>query len=166
MTQDSPDRLRRELDELPQITASREFTRTVLARLDTPRPHTRRHAVPWGVRWALTGTALLAATAAITLWTARARPVPVDRAPEPRTALLGSRAPMSDEAMEEEYRHIAAELADLRRLAEETAPVLYLTSTDEFDVVLDLRPLLSADRRRPSPASDRQPEPRPARRDG
>jgi hypothetical protein len=157
MNQDSFDRLRRELTELPRITASPEFTQSVVARLDTPRARSRRPSlrpsVRWTVRWALAGGALVAVAM---LWTVARQPAPAPR----------GHAAITDEALEQEYRQISAELAELRRLADETAPVLYLTSTDEFDVVLDLRPLLDADPRRPIAAADRRNGPRPARRDG
>jgi len=160
MTDSPDDRLAQELAHLPRVQARPDFTRRVLAaaRERTARPR-RPQLRP------LAALLTLAMAAGLALWVG---PSPSPEVPESalRHRARVDAAGTPDDLLDREYRSIAEELEDLRRLADEAAPVLYLTSTDEFDVVLDLRPLLDSPQGRTMNAADRRGGPRSERRDG
>jgi hypothetical protein len=126
----------RELDQalakLPREGAPAGFSRRVLADLDGP---TRSRA---GARWLLAAGA--AAALAVGLWL-----VPLTT-PEPPQMDVG--------ALEEEHRHLMAELESLKASLREseTMPVLYLGGNEQLDLVLDLGPIW-----RPEPAAGMRP---------
>jgi hypothetical protein len=156
------DRLARELANLPPVQAGPDFTRRLLATAAERAVRTPRRArrVPLPAWLALATAAGFAGWIAVSQVPDRATPT----GQEGVVAVQAEKSP--DDPLEREYRSIAEELEHLRRLADEAAPVLYLTSTDEFDVVLDLRPLLDSQQGRAMAAADRGGETRPARRDG
>lgn len=124
MTPPTPDDwLSSELARLPGAHAGEGFTRSVMARLERPARR-RRAALGWAV-----AAAAVAVLAALVL-PLRPRPVP--------PAELAERA----EALRREHDALLRELENLRELADETAPVLYLDSDERYDYVVDLRPVL------------------------
>lgn len=136
--------LRAELRALPREGAGEGFTERVLERLDEPA---RGPAALPGSRspWRLAAAAALAALLLGALvW--RLGP-----APETEPARPGRR-----DALAAEHASLAAELDEIRRLAEAPVPVLYLGGDDEVELVLDLAELAAArDRGRPLPADYR-----------
>lgn len=114
--------LGRALRSDPQ-TASSDFTETVLER--ARRGRRRRLALP--ARPALAAAALaLAVVAGVAVWR------DVD------TVSPGSSDERARQELLEEYRQIEAELGEIRRMARETDPVLYLGGDEKFDLVYDL----------------------------
>jgi hypothetical protein len=115
------------LRALPREAAGEGFTARVFERLDRA-PVAARPDPQWLPAWRLAAAAALGALALGALvWSLAPAPPPAaDRAP----AQLG--------ALEAEHASLAAELAEIRRLAEEPVPLLYLGGDDEVDLVLDL----------------------------
>jgi hypothetical protein len=138
------------LRALPRESAGEGFTARVLARLDrAPAPGRRP---PLAVAAAATLASLgLGALVWALLSSGQLAGPPYRPGPEPtRRARL--------EALETERARLAVELEEIRRLAAEPAPVLYLGGDDEVDLVLDLAGLAEArDRGRPLPADYRPP---------
>lgn len=114
--------LRQALRSDPQA-ASRGFTDSVLERARNARR--RRVALP--ARPALAAAALaLVLVAGLTVW---------------RNVDTGAPRPTEERTRQElleEYRQIEAELGEIRRLARETDPVLYLGGDERFDLIYDL----------------------------
>ena len=133
-TDPPPDRLDRALADLPRGAASEGFTRRVMAALDEKG---ERHADPGRNVWALAAAALLAVAVGIYL----------GARPEPPLANLAAER----ESLRREHDELLRELDDLRSLAAETRPVIYLGAGDGVDYVLDLSPLVE----RPADASMR-----------
>lgn len=129
------------LARLPAEGARRGFTRRVMERLERPP------TAP--VRWRM---AIAAAAAAVVLGLA------LFWAPRPQQ---DSSPELVAEArqMRREVAALERELAALRELAEETAPVVYLGQQDDFDLVVDLRPLLAS--QAPGARHASYPEPAP-----
>lgn len=127
---------------LERARASSGFTRRTLARLDEAgRPgHRRRRVAPWV--WAATAVALAVATLLLA------------PAPEPERPDLAAEAG----ELRRRHRELASELAALEALDAASAPVLVLDSRPDYDLVLDLRPLLDG--------TTGIPGPRPAALDG
>lgn len=127
-------RLNQLLRELPRQEASPAFTAAVLRRLadDAPSPRSQSRPVR---RLALAAAAAVALAAGLVAgvheWT---------RAAERRQELARL------ETLETEKRAIEAEIRELRRLARDARPVVYLDSTPTVDLVVDLERL--AERRR------------------
>ena len=118
------DRLSALLADLPRPAAPSGFTERLFRRVEHRRLRQRRIR-----RWTWTVGAAAAATLLVVLL--------VDRpAPPSETRQLAARA----EALRQEQLDLRRELEALRVLAEETAPVLYLGSEPDYDLVLDLRP--------------------------
>jgi hypothetical protein len=120
----------RELDrllaELPRVGASPSFRERVLAAIDRPPVWRRRR------RLGLAVSTAAVAVLAVVLWL-----VPRPRESPPAAEL---------EALRAEHRELVDELAALRAsLRDSEAPVLYLGGTEELDLVLDLRPIWSAE---------------------
>lgn len=118
--------LRRALRDAP-AEASEGFTRRVLTRLEErPRPPVRLPATAWLPRPAF------AAIALVLFLVGGAAGVLVSRQ-NARVAQERQRAELLDE-----YRALELELDELRRLASEQTPVLYLGGDETFDLVYDL----------------------------
>lgn len=127
--QQRSDRLSLALRELKRRPASDGFTDRVLSDLDARDARVRR-------RRALRAT--LAAAAAVVVvvgaaWLTLRPSVP------PAT---GASAEARTEDLRREQRQLKEELERLQRASERTRPVLYLASGDDYDLVLDLSPLL------------------------
>lgn len=129
------------LDRLPTAKAPEDFAEQVFGRLARRRARGR----------AFRGVGAVAAAAVLltaSLWSFGARRD--DRATQREVAALRA-----------EILALRQELGRLEVSAEAARPVLYLGSTDEVDVVLDLRRLARADRA-PGAASPFDPRARPA----
>lgn len=130
MTRPSADeRLSQALRDLPSTSASAGFTRRVLRDLEAPARRTRR------LQLRLAFTALAAALLV-------ALGVQLTRESPSEAELLQARA----RSLRSESQRLRDEIHRLQRLAEETAPVLYLDETRQFDLVLDLRPYMEQTR--------------------
>ena len=135
------------LRALPREAAGEGFTARVLERLD--RAPVAARLDPNGLpAWRLAAAAALAALAlgALVLSLAPALPPAAERA---RPARL--------DALEAEHASLAAELAEIRRLAEEPVPLLYLGGDDEVDLVLDLGRMARERPRQPIPTGGLRP---------
>ncbi len=108
--------------QLPTRGASPGFTRRVLNDLDRGRRRSPR------LRFLIVAAAA-ALLLAIGLQTARVR-----------DASRAERLAAQARSLRAEHETLRRELEQLQRLADEAAPVLYLGATDQFDLVLDLRP--------------------------
>jgi hypothetical protein len=121
------------LAALPKTRASADFNRRLTERLaaaEAPRRRPRR-----ALRWQLaTATALLLAVVAFAML---------------RQHELGVEARQRRDALELRHAELRRELEDLRARAA-SSPTLYLGTTDDFDVVLDLGPWMEAG---PQPAA-------------
>ncbi len=126
--QDGPDRISAALRRLAPPRASAGFTDGVLARLAARDARRRQRRA---TRIALVAGAALVAAVAATLFVGR---------PEAPAASTSASAIRTEE-MREEYRRLQAELERLRRVSERDA-VLYLGGSGDYDLVLDLSPLL------------------------
>lgn len=138
--------LRSALRSLPRETAGEGFTDAVLDRLDrSPAAGADRAA------WRLAAAAALAALAlAALVWNL------APRAGSTSTPAPGPARSARIDVLEAEHARLAAELEDLRRLAEPPAPVFYLGGDDEVELVLDLGALARGeDPARPLPAGYR-----------
>ena len=129
---DADERLSRALRDLPQSAASTGFTRRVLRELEAAPQRQRSR-----LRLRLGLTALAAALIV-------ALGVQLTRNTPSQSQRLEARA----QSLRTESERLRDELQRLQRLAEETAPVLYLGQTEQFDLVLDLRPYM--DQARPN----------------
>ncbi len=117
------ERITRVLGRLPRETASPHFTAAVLRRLgEEPRRRPRRLA--------------LAACAAVVLATVAfgVHQWSEERAREQQR----QEALVRLEALEAEKQALEAEISSLRRMARDARPVVYLGSTPNLDMVLDL----------------------------
>ncbi|MDX1643948.1 MAG: hypothetical protein R3244_06260 [Thermoanaerobaculia bacterium] len=115
--------------------ASPGFTRRVMAGLEK-RP--RRHLV--ASRPAMVAAALtLAVVAGLAAWRG------VDTASAPEAGGI------AQQELLDEYRRLEAELDEVRRLADDADPVLYLGGTESFDLLYDLESY------QPSPSGDVRP---------
>lgn len=124
------DRVVRLLRGLPREEASPSFTAAVLRRLEA------RPARPGPVR-----RLALAASAAVVL---AAGVFGVDRYFEKRTEERQRREALARlETLESEKQALEREIRSLRRIARDARPVVYLGSTPELDVVVDLNRLAS-----------------------
>jgi hypothetical protein len=135
------------LRALPRESAGEGFTARVLAGLDRA-PAAARRRPPLAVAAAATLASLgLGALVWALLSSGQLAGLPDRPGPEPsRRARL--------EALETERARLAVELAEIRRLAEEPTPVVYLGGDDEVDLVLDLGRLA---RERPAGPSPTRP---------
>ena len=124
MIDDRDERLDSALESLQRVEPRPDFTARALDRFDRPSAARRVGPLAWGL-----GGALAAATLAAGLWIARPEPPP--RAAAERLDRLLA-----------EHRELAREVAALRAASESAAPVLYLDGDDDYDLVLDLRPLV------------------------
>ena len=139
------DRILAELRALPREGAGEGFTERVLARPDEPA---RGPAALPGSRspWRLAAAAALAALLLGALVWRLGGPTPKTEPARPGRL----------DALAAEHARLSAELHEIRRLAEEPVPVLYLGGDDEVELVLDLAELAEArDRGRPLPADYR-----------
>jgi hypothetical protein len=148
MNDPRPDRLSASLKHLGDSRASEGFTERVLEGLDRRlEQRSRRRSA---------GVAAAAAALLVVVALAVLRP---GAAPEPtadETAVARAHA----EDIRREHRRLLDELDRLRRSQEQTTNVLYLGSGDEYDLVLDLDPLLdrmSDAQALPASTSRRQP---------
>ena len=144
-TAPAADRILAELRALPREGAGEGFTERVLARLDEPA---RGPAALPGSRspWRLAAAAALAALLLGALVWRLGGPTPETEPARPGRL----------DALAAEHARLSAELHEIRRLAEEPVPVLYLGGDDEVELVLDLAELAEArDRGRPLPADYR-----------
>lgn len=120
---------------LPRIEPSSHFTTRVLAHA---REHARRPSWRGWTRHRLTAqlmaSAAIAAVAALSVNTWRHTKLPVSVATAARPAV----AEDERRALRSEYEALRSELAALERLRAVSNPVLYLGSTDQVDLVLDL----------------------------
>ena len=118
------ERISRLLASLPRETASPQFTAGVLERLaDAPR---RRRQQRW-IAAACAAVVLLAGTFGLRWWSE-------ERARERQR----QEALVRLEALEAEKRALEDEISRLRRMARDARPVVYLGSTPNLDMVLDL----------------------------
>lgn len=142
MSRDAFDRQLRDALRSDADRASREFTDTVLEHVR----RTRRRRATLPARRALAAAAVtLAIVAGITTW---------------RTVDSGDSSPSRERARRElleEYREIEAELDEIRSLARDADPVLYLGGDESFDLIYDLEGHISDARGgiRPAARSDR-----------
>lgn len=121
------DPLREALRSLPRARPADDFTDRVLERAGTAR---RRPPVPVPVRWAAAATLAAVVLASVLAWPGVAGDPTGER--ERRARI---------EALEAERLRLAAELAEIRRLAaslREPTPVLYLGGDEDVDLVIDL----------------------------
>jgi hypothetical protein len=118
-------RLNQLLRELPRHQASPRFTAAVLRRLadDAPRSRPLRRLTPAAAAAALVAAGLVFG---VHEWT---------RGAERQRELARL------EALESEKRALEAEILELRRLARDARPVVYLGSTATVDLVVDLERL-------------------------
>lgn len=117
----NPDPLDELLQGLPRVRASDDFTGRVLAELEgRPRRTPRPGAVGWAVAAALLLVALLIGGLRV----------------EQQQA-AGERASRAAE-LRSEHESLRQDLARLKSQAEQERPVVYLGSTDQIDLVLDL----------------------------
>lgn len=108
---------------LPAATASEGFTERVERELK------RRARRPETVRWRAAALAVaLAAAAGAFVWHQGQRSQTAERARQIR----------------QQHLELQRELADLRALASESDPLLYLGGDESFDLVLDMGPLVDA----------------------
>lgn len=114
------ERLRAALRAEP-ARASDHFTASVLSRLD--RPRRLRFPLP---RLAALAAATLAVAAGLVVWRGDGSASRAEADAAARRQLI------------EEYRQIETELHEIRRLADESDPVLYLGGDEKFDLVYDL----------------------------
>jgi hypothetical protein len=143
------DSLAAALRALPRETAGAGFTARTLARLDRA-PAAARRLPPLAVA-AAASLASLGLGALVWALVASGQVAGLPDRPgsePPRRARL--------EALETERALLAAELEEIRRLAAEPTPVLYLGGDDEIDLVLDLGRL--AQQRLPDQPRERFPE--------
>jgi hypothetical protein len=125
-----PDRLSTDLRQLEAPTVSADFTDRVLAALDA-RTRKRRQRRALGLA--------LAVPTAVALF---AGPLLLSRSPgEPRAARA--------EELQRQRRLLQAELAQLRQARDQPRTVLYLGTGEDYDLVLDLDPLLAQSIRTP-----------------
>jgi len=122
------DTLREALRSLPRARAADGFTERVLTHAEAARQahRPRLAATRWAVAAAVGGFALAGALA-----------VPTFRAERTQNRERQARI----QAIEAERRQLAAELEEIRRLAETAqgaSPVLYLGGDEDVDLVLDL----------------------------
>ena len=120
-----PDRLTSSLRRLEGRPASPGFTERVLEALDTRLARRRRRRI------ALVAVAVPAAVALVTGLLVFQRPQP---------AADASRA----EELRRQHQALEAELASLREARDRSSTTLYLGTGDDYDLVLDLEPLLAA----------------------
>lgn len=136
MSRNDDQRLDDALRGLSRIEPSSHFTTRVLA-------HARERArrAPWHAltRHRLTvqlmASAAIAALAALSVDTWRNTKLPVSVAAAARPAVGDDER----RALRSEYEALRSELAELERLRAVGNPVLYLGSTDQVDLVLDIR---------------------------
>ena len=128
--QPADDLLLAALREIPRETASDGFTSSVLARIDEPES-------PGASFLPLK----LLASAAVTLILFAIISMAVDRRLERRKA---AEIAFQAEQLRREHLRLLTDVAELRVRAVEAAPILYLGSSEELDLVLDLRPALAA----------------------
>jgi hypothetical protein len=124
MKADGNDPLGRALRGLDAEKASPGFTSRVIHELESRRSHPRRRAGSL----ALAGATVALLAGIVVLWNLGS----------PDAAELAREAQL----IRQEQETLAEELESLRLRAAETAPVLYLGGDDEFDLVLDLAPLV------------------------
>jgi hypothetical protein len=123
MKADGTDPLGRALRKLEVEKASPGFTSRVMHELESRRSHPRRRA-----RRLAFAAAVALVAGIVGLWNLGS----------PDAAELAREAQL----IRHEQQTLAEELESLRLRAAETAPVLYLGGDDEFDLVLDLAPLV------------------------
>ncbi len=122
------ERITRLLGSLPREEPSPHFTAAVLRRLEASAAAPRRPRLRWAV----------AACAAVLL---AAGVFGVHRSGERARDRQRQEALVRLEALEAEKRALESELSDLRRLARDARPVVYLGSTPKLDMVVDLNRL-------------------------
>ena len=139
---DRTDRLSQALQGLEGAPVSEGFTARVLSGLEA-RDARRRRRRNLGALVATAGLALLVGAGALLLRQPEARMAETATHPAPPAGdRTGDR---TAEAILREHRRLVQELDRLRALADETSPVLYLGRSRDYDLVLDLEPLLLAD---------------------
>jgi len=152
MSDDRTDKiLREELRALPRRRAGEGFTAKVLARLDERQPRFRPgwRFRPWGRfrPWPAVATGIppwgTALAVAVLLALALGLPFVLREVSGrggagPAAGLAVSAQGARLEELRQEQERLAVELATLKRLAAEPAPVVYLGGDEQTDVILDL----------------------------
>lgn len=128
-SQSRSDRLSTALRQLESRPASAGFTSSVLGRLDARDARRRRRRV-------VSGALAAAATLAALVFGALALRSP---ATAPRS---GEATPARAEEIRRQRRLLEAELERLQLASDRARPVLYLSSSGDYDLVVDLSPLL------------------------
>lgn len=120
------DQLTELLDSLPRVSPSEAFTDEVLTRSRRRSPH--RYRAYRRVRWLAAAVLVIAIGSTLALGIHRQV-----RTPPPVMTSA------SVDELARQQKEIEADLAQLRRLAAETAPVAYVAGDEHVDIVLDLR---------------------------
>ncbi len=108
------------LDALPRVGVPESFALDVLTRIDTQRRRTSR--------WRALAAAAVVAALGSSTWFAHSH-----RSEQARNA--------HEIAMRQELRSLGAELRQLERQRDQAQPVVFLGTTDDVDIVVDLRRL-------------------------
>lgn len=132
------DPLREALRSLPRERAGADFTPRLMARLAeeerrTPAPRSHWLGPRWRTAAAAAALAVLLAAVGLALFHLAGAPAPGDAsaaAPASRRARI--------EQFEAERARLAAELQELKRMADTEDPVIYLGGDDRVDLVLDV----------------------------